>query len=124
MRTRAFEQDDAHVFCREQDVEGEVACFIALLGEVYRELGFPDYDVALATRPAVRAGDDATWDRLEAKLGNAARQGARAPQISPGEGAFCGRKRDFALRDRPGRSWQCGRFHLDAALPQRLDASY
>ena len=67
MRTRAFEQDDAHVFCREQDVESEVACFIALLGEVYRDLGFPDYEVALATRPAVRAGDDATWDWSEAQ---------------------------------------------------------
>ena len=73
MRTRAFEQDDAHVFCREQDVEGEVACFIALLDEVYRELGFPDYEVALATRPVVRAGCDATWDWSEAKLGDAAR---------------------------------------------------
>lgn len=124
MRTRAFEQDDAHVFCREQDVESEVANFIALLGEVYRELGFPDFEVALSTRPSVRAGDDATWDRLEAMLGNAARQSGLAPRINPGEGAFYGPKLEFALRDRLGRSWQCGTVQLDAVLPQRLDASY
>jgi threonyl-tRNA synthetase len=124
MRTRAFEQDDAHVFCREQDVEREVARFITLLGEVYRELGFPDYEVALATRPAVRAGDDATWDWSEAKLGDAARQCGLVPQINPGEGAFYGPKLEFALRDRLGRSWQCGTVQLDGVLPQRLDASY
>jgi threonyl-tRNA synthetase len=124
MRTRAFEQDDAHVFCREQDVESEVACFIGLLGEVYRDLGFPDYEVALATRPAVRAGDDATWDWSEAKLGDAARRCGLVPQVNPGEGAFYGPKLEFALRDRLGRSWQCGTVQLDGVLPQRLDASY
>ncbi|MET0674442.1 MAG: threonine--tRNA ligase, partial [Bradyrhizobium sp.] len=124
MRTRAFEQDDAHVFCREQDVEGDVARFIALLDEVYRELGFPDYDVALATRPAVRAGDDATWDRSEAALGDAARRRGLTPRINPGEGAFYGPKLEFALRDRMGRSWQCGTVQLDGVLPQRLEASY
>ena len=124
MRTRAFEQDDAHVFCREEDVEGEVACFIALLGEAYRDLGFPDYEVALATRPAVRAGDDATWDWSEAKLGDAARRCGLAPQINPGEGAFYGPKLEFVLRDRLGRSWQCGTVQLDGVLPQRLEASY
>jgi threonyl-tRNA synthetase len=124
MRTRAFEQDDAHVFCREQDVEGEVACFIALLGEAYRDLGFPNYEVALATRPAARAGDDATWDWSEAKLGDAARQCGLAPLINPGEGAFYGPKLEFALRDRLGRSWQCGTVQLDGVLPQRLEASY
>src|SRR5882672_8912317 len=124
MRTRAFEQDDAHVYCREQDVEGEVACFIALLGEAYRDLGFPDYEVALATRPAARAGDDATWDWSEAKLGDAARRCGLAPQINSGEGAFYGPKLEFALRDRLGRSWQCGTVQLDGVLPQRLDAFY
>jgi threonyl-tRNA synthetase len=124
MRTRAFEQDDAHVFCREQDVEDEVACFIALLGEAYRDLGFPDYEVALATRPAARAGDDATWDWSEAKLGDAARRCGLAPQINPSEGAFYGPKLEFALRDRLGRSWQCGTVQLDGVLPQRLEASY
>jgi threonyl-tRNA synthetase len=124
MRTRAFEQDDAHVFCREQDVESEVARFIALLDEVYRELGFPDYEVALATRPLVRAGDDVTWDWSEAALGDAARRCGLAPRINPGEGAFYGPKLEFSLRDRLGRAWQCGTVQLDGVLPERLDASY
>jgi threonyl-tRNA synthetase len=110
MRTRAFEQDDAHVFCREQDVESEVACFIALLGEVYRDLGFPDYEVALATRPAARAGDDATWDWSEAKLGDAARRCGLAPQINPGEGGSTDRSwnsRCATAWDDPGSAAQC-----------------
>ena len=80
--------------------------------------------MALATRPAVRAGDDATWDWSEAKLGDAARRCGLAPQINPGEGAFYGPKLEFALRDRLGRSWQCGTVQLDGVLPQRLEASY
>ena len=124
MRTRAFEQDDAHVFCREQDVEAEVARFITLLDGVYRDLGFPNYEVALATRPAVRAGDDATWDWSEAKLGDAARRCGLAPQINPGEGAFYGPKLEFALSDQLGRSWQCGTLQLDGVLPWRLEALY
>jgi len=80
--------------------------------------------VALATRPAARAGDDATWDWSETKLGNAARQCGLVPQINPGEGAFYGPKLEFALRDRLGRSWQCGTVQLDGVLPQRLEASY
>ena len=124
MRTRAFEQDNTHVFCREQDVESEVASFIALLHEAYRDLGFFDYEVALATRPAVRAGDDATWDWSEAKLRDAAVRCGLALQINPGEGAFYGPKLEFARRDRLGRSWQCGTVQLDGVLPHRLDASY
>ena len=124
LRTRAFEQDDAHVFCREADVEDEVARFIALLREVYRDLGFAGCEVALATRPLVRAGDDATWDWAEAALGDAARRCGLAPQINAGEGAFYGPKLEFSLRDRMGRSWQCGTVQLDRVLPQRLDASY
>jgi len=124
MRTRAFEQDDAHVFCREADVEDEVTRFIALLGEAYRDLGFADYEVALATRPLLRAGDDATWDWAEAALGDAARRCGLAPRINAGEGAFYGPKLEFSLRDRMGRSWQCGTVQLDRVLPQRLDASY
>src|SRR3977135_3476572 len=85
---------------------------------------FPAYEVARATRPAARAGDDATWDWSEAKLGDAARRCGLAPQINPGEGAFYGPKLEFALRDRLGRSWQCGTVQLDGVLPQRLEASY
>lgn len=124
MRTRAFEQDDAHVFCREDDVEAEVARFVTLLDEVYRDLGFPGYEVALATRPPARAGDDAAWEWSEAKLGDAARRCGLAPRIARGEGAFYGPKLEFALRDRLGRSWQCGTVQLDPVLPERLGASY
>jgi threonyl-tRNA synthetase len=124
MRTRAFEQDDAHVFCREADVQNEVARFIALLSRVYAELGFPDRAVARSTRPAVRAGTDAVWDWAEARLGDAARQCGIAYSVLPGEGAFYGPKLEFALRDRHGRSWQCGTIQLDCVLPGRLGASY
>jgi threonyl-tRNA synthetase len=124
MRTRAFEQDDAHVFCRAEHVQDEVARFIGLLSAVYAELGFPAYDVALSTRPAERAGADALWDWAEAKLGDAARQCGAAYAVQPGEGAFYGPKLEFALRDRHGRSWQCGTIQLDCVLPERLGASY
>jgi threonyl-tRNA synthetase len=124
MRTRAFEQDDAHVFCREDDVEDEVGRFVGMLSGIYRDLGFPNYEVALSTRPVVRAGDDETWDWSEEKLGNAARRHGLDPKINAGEGAFYGPKLEFSLRDRLGRSWQCGTVQLDGVLPQRLDASY
>ena len=124
MRTRAFEQDDAHVFCREEHLLGEVARFIGLLSEIYAELGFPEYDVALSTRPAVRAGSDAMWDWAEDNLGGAARQCGLSYSVQIGEGAFYGPKLEFALRDRVGRSWQCGTVQLDCVLPGRLGASY
>jgi threonyl-tRNA synthetase len=124
MRTRAFEQDDAHVFCREEDVEHEVARFIALLSEVYADLGFPDWQVSLSTRPPLRAGSEELWDWAEEKLGEAARRCGVAYALQPGEGAFYGPKLEFHLRDRLGRSWQCGTVQLDCVLPGRLDASY
>jgi threonyl-tRNA synthetase len=124
MRTRAFEQDDAHVFCREEDVQGEVARFIDLLSEVYADLGFPGFEVALSTRPAVRAGSDDLWDWAEKTLGDAAAHCGVSWLVQPGEGAFYGPKLEFALRDRLGRSWQCGTIQLDCVLPARLDASY
>jgi threonyl-tRNA synthetase len=124
MRKRAFEQDDAHVFCREEDVESEVARFVALLAEVYSELGFPDYEVALSTRPAQRAGSDNMWDWAEARLGAAAQSCGIAYSIQPGDGAFYGPKLEFALQDRHGRSWQCGTVQLDCVLPRRLGATY
>jgi threonyl-tRNA synthetase len=124
MRTRAFEQDDAHVFCREEHLRREVARFIGLLSEIYAELGFPEYEVALSTRPAVRAGSDAMWDWAEDNLGGAARQCGLSYSVQIGEGAFYGPKLEFALRDRVGRSWQCGTVQLDCVLPGRLGASY
>ncbi|MGY4312682.1 threonine--tRNA ligase [Bradyrhizobium sp. JR3.5] len=124
MRTRGFEQDDAHVFCREQDVPNEVARFVALLSEVYAEFGFPAPEVSLSTRPAARAGSDELWDWAEATLAAAARQCGLSYEIQPSEGAFYGPKLEFALRDRLGRSWQCGTVQLDSVLPGRLNASY
>lgn len=124
MRTRAFEQDDAHVFCREEDVVAEIGRFIGLLDEVYRELGFADYQVALSTRPAERAGSDAQWDWAEARLEEAARARGMDFVVQPGEGAFYGPKLEFVLRDRLGRSWQCGTVQVDCVLPERLGAAY
>jgi threonyl-tRNA synthetase len=124
MRTRAFEQDDAHVFCRKEDVQGEVARFIGLLDRVYSELGFAGYEVALSTRPEVRAGSDELWDWAEAQLAEAARQRGMPYSLQPGEGAFYGPKLEFVLKDRQGRSWQCGTVQVDAVLPERLDAAY
>ena len=124
LRTRAFEQDDAHVFCREQDVQQEVARFIGLLSRVYAELGFARFDVALSTRPDVRAGANALWDWAEAQLSEAARSAGLSFFAQPGEGAFYGPKLEFILRDQLGRAWQCGTIQLDAVLPERLDASY
>lgn len=124
MRTRSFEQDDAHVLCREEDVKNEVARFIGLLDRVYRELGFDGYEVALSTRPEKRAGTDEMWDRAEAQLADAAAERGVAFSIQPGEGAFYGPKLEFALKDRMGRSWQCGTVQLDMVLPGRLDAAY
>lgn len=124
MRTRAFEQDDAHVICRESQVQHEVARFITLLDTVYKELGFVDYKVALSTRPEVRAGNDELWDWAEAQLAEAARQNDISPIIQSGEGAFYGPKLEFVLTDKQGRDWQCGTVQLDTVLPARLDAAY
>ncbi len=124
MRTRAFVQDDAHIFCAEEQVVEEVARFCILLGEVYADFGFQDVRVAFSTRPAVRAGDDAVWDRAEAQLEAAAKAAGLDYQHDPGEGAFYGPKLDFHLRDSRGREWQCGTVQLDMVLPERLDARY
>ncbi|MGE0658359.1 MAG: threonine--tRNA ligase [Reyranellaceae bacterium] len=124
MRTRAFEQDDAHVICREEHVRAEVARFAGLLSQVYAELGFPRYRVALATRPAVRAGDEVLWDWAEAELAAAATDCGMHFDVKAGEGAFYGPKLEFALDDRQGRAWQCGTIQLDCVLPRRLGAQY
>lgn len=124
MRSRGFEQDDAHVICRPEQVEAEVARFVRLLKEVYEALGFPEFDVALSLRPEKRAGSEADWDASEAQLLSAARAAGLEPGILPGEGAFYGPKLEFALRDLQGRSWQCGTIQLDMVLPSRLEARY
>ena len=124
MRLRAFTQDDAHIFCREDQAEAEVAAFCRMLAEVYGDFGFAGVKVGFSTRPAVRAGDDATWDRAEAMLEGAARAVGLDYRLQPGEGAFYGPKLEFVLTDNRGRDWQCGTVQLDLVLPERLDAAY
>ncbi|TSD88421.1 threonine--tRNA ligase [Mycobacterium sp. KBS0706] len=124
MRARGFVQDDAHVFCLEQQVEAEVARFCSLLRRIYADFGFDHFDVAFATRPAQRAGSDEVWDRAEAALADAARQAGLDFETLPGEGAFYGPKLEFHLRDSRGRRWQCGVIQLDLVMPERLGAAY
>lgn len=124
MRVRQMTQDDAHIFCREDQVTEETTAFCALLQSVYQDLGFNELDVKLATRPDVRAGEDETWDRAEAALEAAVKAAGLDYEVTPGEGAFYGPKLEFHLKDAIGRTWQCGTIQLDFVLPERLDASY
>ncbi|WP_428375957.1 threonine--tRNA ligase [Lichenicoccus sp.] len=124
MRVRAFTQDDAHIFCTEAQVPEETARFVAMLAQVYRDLGFDSFVVKFADRPDNRAGDDATWDRAEAALIEACRLAGVGYELNPGEGAFYGPKLEFVLRDAIGRDWQCGTLQVDYILPERLDASF
>ncbi|MBT5239143.1 MAG: threonine--tRNA ligase [Rhodospirillaceae bacterium] len=124
MRVRQMTQDDAHIFCEESQVTEETTAFCALLQSVYKDLGFDELEVKLATRPEVRAGEDATWDRAEAALEAAVQAANLDYETTPGEGAFYGPKLEFHLKDAIGRTWQCGTIQLDFVLPERLDASY
>ena len=124
MRVRAFVQDDAHVFCTEEQVAPETARFVAMLAEVYADLGFDGFRVKFADRPDNRAGDDASWDKAEAALIEACALAGVAYELNPGEGAFYGPKLEFVLRDAIGRDWQCGTLQVDYVLPDRLDAFY
>ena len=124
MRVRQFTQDDAHIFCTEAQIVGETKAFCTLLDTIYRDLGFADYAVKLATRPDVRAGEDATWDRAEQDLESALHQTGLKFETLPGEGAFYGPKLEFHLTDAIGRTWQCGTLQLDYVMPDRLEASY
>jgi threonyl-tRNA synthetase len=124
MRVRGFTQDDAHIFCTEDQIEAECAAFIDLLSTVYRDAGFPAFDIKFSTRPDVRVGSDAVWDKAEAALEAAVQSVRNDYEVDPGEGAFYGPKLDFKLTDAIGREWQCGTFQVDFNLPERLDASY
>ena len=124
MRVRGFTQDDAHIFCSEEQIEAETARFIELLAEVYHELGFESFDIKLSTRPEKRVGSEESWDMVEAALENAIKKTGNAYEIDPGEGAFYGPKLDFKLTDAIGREWQLGTFQVDPNLPERLDATY
>jgi threonyl-tRNA synthetase len=125
MRVRSFVQDDAHIFCREDQIEEETTKFVNLLNTVYADLGVTLHAVKLALRPDLRAGTDETWDLAESKLERAA-IAAGVPEVEklPGEGAFYGPKLEFHLKDAIGRTWQCGTLQLDFVLPERLDAEY
>jgi threonyl-tRNA synthetase len=124
MRVRGFTQDDAHIFCTEEQVESEVAAFIVMLYEVYNDFGFKDVLVKLSTRPEKRVGTDETWDKAEAALAAALEKNGLAYDLQPGEGAFYGPKIEFTLKDSIGRLWQCGTIQLDFNLPGRLGAEY
>ncbi|SDD25257.1 threonine--tRNA ligase [Kordiimonas lacus] len=124
MRVRQMTQDDAHIFCREDQITSESVAFCDLLASVYRDLGFPEFKVLLATRPETRAGEDETWDKAEAALENALKETGLEYDFAPGEGAFYGPKLEFHLSDAIGRTWQCGTLQLDFVLPERLDASF
>jgi threonyl-tRNA synthetase len=124
MRVRAFTQDDAHIFCTEDQITAESVAFCDLLNAVYRDFGFTDVSVKFSDRPAKRAGEDAVWDRAEGAL-KVAVEAAKLPYtMNPGEGAFYGPKLEFVLRDAIGREWQCGTLQVDFVLPERLDAHY
>ena len=124
MRLRAFTQDDAHIFCREDQIEEETTKFVKLLYSVYDDLDVTLHSVKLALRPDLRAGTDEVWDIAEAKLERAAKAAGMEVELLPGEGAFYGPKLEFHLRDAIGRTWQCGTLQLDFVLPERLDAEY
>jgi threonyl-tRNA synthetase len=124
MRVRAFTQDDAHIFCTEDQITAESVKFCSLLQSIYADFGFSDVRVKFSDRPDVRAGDDATWDRAEAALTDATKAAKLDTILNPGEGAFYGPKLEFVLRDAIGRDWQCGTLQVDFVLPDRLDAEY
>jgi threonyl-tRNA synthetase len=124
MRLRNFVQDDAHIFCTEQQLQGEVSDFIDLLFQVYRDFGFDEVLIKLSTRPQQRVGSDAVWDKAELALEQALDSKGLAWDLQPGEGAFYGPKIEFSLKDSLGRVWQCGTVQVDFSMPGRLDASY
>lgn len=124
MRVRQMTQDDAHIFCREDQITEETKRFLDLFARVYEDMGMTDIAYKLATRPEMRAGDDETWDRAEKALADALTAAGLKFDIAEGEGAFYGPKLEFHLTDAIGRTWQAGTFQLDYVMPERLDASY
>ena len=124
MRVRAFTQDDAHIFCTEDQIQDEVASFIDLLQRVYRDFGFTEILIKLSTRPAKRVGAEETWDKAEKALQDALNGKGLAFELQPGEGAFYGPKIEFSLKDTLHRVWQCGTIQLDFSMPDRLGAEY
>ena len=124
MRVRAFVQDDAHIFCREDQIKDETKIFIDLLASIYKDFGFDEFVIKFSDRPEVRAGEDDVWDKAEKALMDASQAAGADLVMNPGEGAFYGPKLEFVLRDAIGRDWQCGTLQVDFVLPERLDAHY
>src|SRR5688572_18437670 len=124
MRIRNFVQDDAHIFCTEEQIQAEVSAFIDLVFVAYKDFGFNDIRLALSTRPPQRVGDDSLWDKAEAALEACLKEKALEYRLQPGEGAFYGPKIEFSLQDCLGRVWQCGTVQLDFSMPGRLGAEY
>jgi threonyl-tRNA synthetase len=124
MRVRNFTQDDAHIFCREEQITEETVAFCNMLANVYKDLGFDTFSVKFSDRPEVRAGSDEVWDRAETALKTAVIAAGYEFITNPGEGAFYGPKLEFVLRDAIGRDWQCGTLQVDFVLPERLGADY
>ncbi len=124
MRVRAFTQDDAHIFCTEDQVTSETKSFCDLLQKIYSDFGFKDVAVKFSDRPEVRAGDDSVWDKAEGALKDAVDAAGLKYTLNPGEGAFYGPKLEFILRDAIGRDWQCGTLQVDFVLPEKLDAEF
>ncbi len=124
MRVRAFTQDDAHIFCTEDQIAGETVRFVELLESVYKDFGFEGFAIKFSDRPDERAGSDEIWDRAEGALKEACRIAGVEYTLNKGEGAFYGPKLEFVLRDAIGRDWQCGTLQVDFVMPERLDAEY
>ena len=124
MRVRGFTQDDAHIFCTEDQITSETEIFCELLLDIYKDFGFTDVKVKFSDRPEVRAGEDSIWDKSEASLREAIDATGLSYSLNPGEGAFYGPKLEFVLTDAIGRDWQCGTLQVDFVLPERLNANY
>ncbi|MGH1367153.1 MAG: threonine--tRNA ligase [Maritimibacter sp.] len=124
MRVRGFTQDDAHIFCTDDQIEAETKIFIDFLAKIYADLGFHDWTIKLSTRPEKRIGSDESWDQVEKALGDACKAAGYDYEVLEGEGAFYGPKLEFTLTDAIGRDWQCGTLQVDPNLPERLDATY
>lgn len=124
MRVRGFTQDDAHIFCREDQIEAETKKFIEFLSNIYRDLSFENFSIKFSDRPEQRAGSDEVWDKSENALRSATEAAGYDFELNPGEGAFYGPKLEFVLTDAIGRDWQCGTLQVDFVLPERLDANY
>ena len=124
MRVRNFTQDDAHIFCREEQIQEEVSTFIDLVFEVYKTFGFDEIIIKLSTRPEKRVGSEEIWDKSEQALTKALDNKNLKWELQPGEGAFYGPKIEFSLKDCLSRVWQCGTIQVDFSMPIRLDATY